>query len=330
MNLQLGSRGSDVRLLERKLKSSDLYTGTIDGIFGGGVESAVKVFQQHHGLQPNGIVDCETWSALFPGTAIPPSPLQNRPLPERCLALTGSFETSSGFPECFSELTGDFDGEGISFGVLQWNLGQGTLQPLLSSMLKEDPQTMSEIFQDHLSDLQHTLESSLDGQLQWALSIQDPRRSEIFEPWNGLFQALGRTASFQMLEVDHSERIYGQALSLCNEYGLDTDRGVALLFDICVQNGGIGSETGARIRADYASISDNDSASDIQVARMQAVANRVAECSRPEFVEDVRTRKLTIANGTGSVHNIFYDLAGQFSIDLSSLAPARDEAPVRP
>ena len=29
-------------------------------------------------------------------------------------------------------LSGDFDGQGLSFGVLQWNLGQGSLQPLLA------------------------------------------------------------------------------------------------------------------------------------------------------------------------------------------------------
>src|SRR5947209_4926786 len=103
MDLQLGCRSSDVSLLESKLKELHLYTGRIDGVFGGGVESAVRAFQSNHGFQVNGVVNSEVWSALFPGKTIPPSPLQNSPLAERCLALTGSFETSSGFPECFSE-----------------------------------------------------------------------------------------------------------------------------------------------------------------------------------------------------------------------------------
>ena len=317
MILRLGSRSTDVRQLEQKLKELGLYSGPLDGIFGGGVESAVKEFQRSKGLTRDGIVGPETWSALFPGTPTPSSSLQGRPLAERCLALTGSFETSCGFPECFSGLAGNFDGEGISFGVLQWNLGQETLQPLLSEMLQAEPSTAAAIFQDHLSELEHMLQLPCDSQLKWALSIQNPNRAEIFEPWKGFFEALGRTAPFQAIEMDHSERLFSRALDLSQEYDLTTERGVALLFDICVQNGGLGSETGARIREDYDSIAANQSPAEEQVARMQAIANRVAESSRPEFVEDVRTRKLTIANGTGSVHNVFYDLAEQFSIALS-------------
>ena len=81
------------------------------------------------------------------------------------------------------------------------------------------------------------------------------------------------------------------------------------------------SAEASRIRADYAAISKNDSPSAEQVARMQAIANRVAENARAEFVEDVCTRKLVTANGKGVVHNVFYDLADQFSIDLSPVGP---------
>lgn len=44
-------------------------------------------------------------------------------------ALIYSFEGSS-----YTKLSGNFDGQGISYGLLQWNFGQGTLQPLLISM----------------------------------------------------------------------------------------------------------------------------------------------------------------------------------------------------
>jgi hypothetical protein len=317
MDLQLGSRNEDVRRLEQKLQTSGLYTGPLDGVFSGGVESAVKEFQKSHALKPDGIVGTETWTALFAGAVMPACPLRDRPLAERCLALTGSFETSSNFPECFSELAGDFDGEGISFGVLQWNLGQGTLQPLFLGMLQAYPQTMAEIFQDRLTTFKHVLGVSREEQLSWALSIQSPDRRVVFEPWKGYLEALGRTASFQTIQTDHSKRLYGEAIALSQEYELTTDRGVALMFDICVQNGPIGREIGAQIRDDYSSEPASHSPSDQQVARMQAIANRVAQSSRPEFVEDVRARKLTIANGTGVVHNINYNLADQFSIDLS-------------
>jgi hypothetical protein len=245
----------------------------------------------------------------------PASPLQNSPLAERCLALSGSFETSSEFPGCFSGLAGNFDGEGISFGALQWNLGQGTLQPLLSDMLKANSDAMAEIFQDSLGRLEHVLQLPRPAQLQWALSIQS--RGEILEPWKGFFEELGRTDSFQAIQVNHAQWLYQRAIALTHKYGLATERGVALLFDICVQNGSIGLETRNQIHSDYSSISAQGSPSGQQVARMQAIANRVAESSRPEFAGDVRTRKLTIANGTGVVHDVSYNLADQFFISLS-------------
>jgi hypothetical protein len=47
---------------------------------------------------------------------------------KKALEITGDFETS-GYP--FAAVTGDFDGMGISCGVLQWNIGKKSLQPLI-------------------------------------------------------------------------------------------------------------------------------------------------------------------------------------------------------
>ena len=46
----------------------------------------------------------------------------------KLVKLTGAFE-SSGDP--YLGVSGDFDGQGISCGVLQWNIGQGSLQKLV-------------------------------------------------------------------------------------------------------------------------------------------------------------------------------------------------------
>jgi len=45
--------------------------------------------------------------------------------------VTGTFE-SSGDP--YVAVSGNFDGQGISCGVLQWNIGQGSLQPLVKAV----------------------------------------------------------------------------------------------------------------------------------------------------------------------------------------------------
>jgi hypothetical protein len=59
----------------------------------------------------------------------------------------------------------------------------------------------------------------------------------------------------------------------------------------------------------------------IEVARLRIVANRRAEAAKPQWVEDVRSRKLTIANGEGSVHGRHYDLAEDFGITLRPFEP---------
>jgi len=52
---------------------------------------------------------------------------------KKALEITGDFETS-GNP--WAGITGDFDGMGISCGVLQWNIGMGSLQPLVNAVGK--------------------------------------------------------------------------------------------------------------------------------------------------------------------------------------------------
>jgi hypothetical protein len=45
--------------------------------------------------------------------------------------LVGAFENSG---DAYSGVSGNFDGMGISCGVLQWNIGSGSLQPLVKSI----------------------------------------------------------------------------------------------------------------------------------------------------------------------------------------------------
>jgi hypothetical protein len=92
------------------------------------------------------------------------------------------------------------------------------------------------------------------------------------------------------------------------------------MFDIATQGGSISSLVRAQIMADFAHLSPNDPAN--EVARMCIVANRRAASSQPKFVDDVRTRKLAIANGAGIVHGIFYDLDDMFGLTLNPFAQA--------
>lgn len=60
-----GSSGSKVKEVQEKLIESGFLSGSADGIFGNGTEKAVKAFQTERGLDSTGIVDVETYNALF-------------------------------------------------------------------------------------------------------------------------------------------------------------------------------------------------------------------------------------------------------------------------
>ena len=202
--------------------------------------------------------------------------------------------------------------------MLQWNIGQGTLQPLFSDMLAAHHDIAANLFHDHLDELTKMLASSRGDQLGWTRSIQDLKRHRVLEPWAGLLQALGRTAEFQAIQANHAERIHQNAVELCGRYEVSTERALALMFDICVQNGSIDAATEGIIRNDFDAIPTNIAPMAIEVARLQSIANRRAEAAAPAYIEDVRVRKLTIANGTGMVHKTLYHLEEQFGIRLIS------------
>lgn len=58
--------------------------------------------------------------------------LDDKSLLELCLKVSGGFESGTG--PSYTSLTGNFDGMGMSAGILQWNAGQGTLQPLIRAI----------------------------------------------------------------------------------------------------------------------------------------------------------------------------------------------------
>jgi N-acetylmuramoyl-L-alanine amidase len=57
---RLGSRGDEVRQIQRKLKSLGFFNGTVDGIYGVKTQSAVRNFQKSVGITADGIAGQKT------------------------------------------------------------------------------------------------------------------------------------------------------------------------------------------------------------------------------------------------------------------------------
>ncbi len=214
--LRLGSVGDDVRRLQERLRELGFYSGRIDGVFGGATLSAVKNFQAKRALKVDGIVGEETWKSLFETQKMVASEISSYPLDYRCLTLTGTFETGKPPLECFSAISGNFDGQGMSFGALQWNFGQGSLQRLLKDMLNDYRDVMEQIFGDYLNVIETVINENTHEAVQFAQSIQHPVKHYIYEPWKGMFRELGRTKEFQAIQLRHAEAIFNSA-ETCQE-----------------------------------------------------------------------------------------------------------------
>jgi peptidoglycan hydrolase-like protein with peptidoglycan-binding domain len=66
--IKIGSRGSAVRLAQRRLKDRSYNPGPIDGWFGPKTERAVKQYQRDRDLDADGIIGPRTWARLDPPT----------------------------------------------------------------------------------------------------------------------------------------------------------------------------------------------------------------------------------------------------------------------
>lgn len=62
--LRDGSEGQSVKNLQQRLKDLGYYSGSVDGVFGAGTESALKAFQSANGLTADGVAGSRTLTAI--------------------------------------------------------------------------------------------------------------------------------------------------------------------------------------------------------------------------------------------------------------------------
>ncbi len=238
-------------------------------------------------------------------------------LKRNILALVGTLETGLSPPGCFGVAAGNYDGSGLSYGVLQWNLRAGTLQPLLRELVSlEAPEANAALGQKVLRELRGILPLSAGEQIAWAEAITDIRnRHRLYQPYMEAFAALGATDICQKLQVKYAEPYFTQAWAYFTTLGLKSERGLALCMDICVQIGFLDLRAAAKVAGNTPRV-EGLPAEEAEVARLQALGRLSAAGVDWRWHDDVVARKLAIANGGGVVHGLRIDLAADFQIDL--------------
>lgn len=243
-----------------------------------------------------------------------------KPLFERVLELTGWLETARFSPACYGVSVGNFDGAGMSFGIVQFNLLSRTLQPLLGQMLADYPELVAFCFGELLPELNDMLATkSTKYQIKWA-NQRTVKGGALLSMWRDSFRKLGLMPQCIVLQKEMArEKYYSPAVKLCHEYELWSERGLALMFDITVQNGSINRATKTLIREDIKQLDPGLKIGELEVAKLLIIAKRRSEASTAKWIELVRRRKLLIAKGVGIYNGVELDLAADFQLRLAPI-----------
>jgi len=225
---------------------------------------------------------------------------------EKAVKITMAFEGSRGF----SNIGANFDGQGMSFGALQWNAGKGTLQPLLRDAIKAIGfEKAQEIFtNDGLYLLNKRLENNTDF-FKWTCTLSQviDGKLKVIEPWYTRFYKLGLTPECQQVQIRHMDRYIKTANGIVQSYGFKSDRAWALAFDIAVQNGSVvpdaKEEYAAKVKPGLN-----------EKSKLLLLANAVANASNKQWIEDVRARKVAIVTGAGIIHKKPYHLDRDYGL----------------
>lgn len=300
----LGAHNEIVATVQNALAALGyMRAADVDRWYGPGTATAVRSFQRAQRMPESGTVDDDTWRLLLPNTATPS-------LQERCLALTAAFEGHD-----YTLAVGNFDGAWLTWGIVGFTLKHGEVQKILREVENRFPNIITVSFGTRAAELRDLLTASSAQQQQWADSVTTPK-GMLAEPWRTAFRLLGSHREVQAIQQRLAiADYYVPAQQTATRWGLTSELGMALCFDIHVQNGGISKRAAAQIKT-----------GSTEAKTRLSIANAVAACARAAYRDDVRGRKLAIATGRGRVHGSDFDLMnwglGEFSAEVPRAASA--------
>ena len=281
-----GIRGASVETLQQGLSRSGLYTGTFDGLYGGGTERAVRAHQVIARLPPTGVADDVTWTSAT-GLPIPP-------LARRCLQLTAAIEGHG-----YGMVAGNFDGAGLTWGIIGYTLKYGDLRDVILTVQSQYPEAITSAFGPLANELLDRIVLDFPKALAWANAISEgPKRYAVRKDWRDGFARFGILPEVRRIQVERAlQKYYEPALVTAGTIGFSTELGVVLAFDTHVQNGGVKAAALKQLARER-----QDGALKSQRALRLRTAELVALSAKREWRPDVLARKTAIAGGQGMVH----------------------------
>jgi len=168
------------------------------------------------------------------------------PAERKAVEITSTLET--GRRGGFYGLSGNFDGQGLSFGLVNWTIGTGSLQPLLRDLAKENPQRWNAVFgpdaarflavitptgsaaekEQHRFAIEQMNSSTLrNGKRVWAIR----------EPWVAYFKRLSEDEAFRAIQIRYVRTLLARAEYFCRYFGLKSEAAFCFMFDAVSSHG---------------------------------------------------------------------------------------------
>jgi peptidoglycan hydrolase-like protein with peptidoglycan-binding domain len=264
-----GATGEIVKKIQRALQ---FKPADVDGIYGKDTEKALVRFQTANSLEATGTMDVATWAKLM----VTPVP----PVRERSLQLTGAFEGHG-----FTLAQGNFDGAGITWGIIGFTLIGGELGKFFKEINQKNPELIAQAFQGSAKQLLDVFRAPKAEQLAFANSVSlGASKVKLAEPWRSAFQRFGEMPEVQAQQLELADRDYFQpALQTASQMGLKTELGISLCFDVPRAKRFDRSESSRRNQAGTERPPHHDRAgtpSDYRQRRRQQCQNRIpGRCS---------------------------------------------------
>ena len=288
-----GCKGMIAKRIQSDLQRQNFVVGDpqkfADGDFGGNTFAALQNLQKARGLPQSGAVELATWQQLTPD-----------PLPslfERCLQVTAAFEGHG-----FGLAKGNFDGAGITWGVIGFTLSNRQIQAILDTAEQQIPGTLRRAMGPLAAEWLAITARPLNQQIAWAnaLSLGATKQS-LPAAWLQAFARLGDEPAIKRIQMQRAyDRYFVPSAASARTLQLKSELGILLAFDVHVQNGGFKAGAFAMAAALPANLPE--------AQRRDKLAQAVAQSARPQYQADVLSRKRAIASGQGVVHGAGYTL----------------------
>lgn len=217
------------------------------------------------------------------------------------IALRISTVFEGGKPLNYQALADDFDGMGTSFGLIQWNFGQGTLGPVLKKMMVADGAAYAACFGEGCDG--DTLKAAIlagntANQLSWARAILKANR----DGWKAAFLAVGANPTFQQIQYQTAVDDYHAKSMKVVAHLRDLNatmwksvmaKSYLAIFDLCVQQGGL--DKGNCMQAIQAQVTAQQPAT--QDDMLKIAATERARLGVAKYMADAMSRRFGILAG---------------------------------